>query len=65
MVDNGTANSYAENFAKMLLARMNNRYVGQFKYPYIHDVTSYTKITKIGQGTFGYVSAPHAHGRFQ
>lgn len=32
---------------------MNNRYIKDFRYPYIHEINSYKKITKIGQGTFG------------
>ncbi|CAD5210941.1 unnamed protein product [Bursaphelenchus xylophilus] len=55
IVDNAGVNPYAENFAKTISKRMNNPYVNQFKYPYIHDVSCYNKITKIGQGTFGEV----------
>ncbi|CAD5207026.1 unnamed protein product [Bursaphelenchus okinawaensis] len=55
IVENAGVNAYAENFSKMISQRMNNPYISQFRYPYIHDVSCYSKITKIGQGTFGEV----------
>ncbi|KAI6243682.1 putative cyclin-dependent kinase 9 [Aphelenchoides fujianensis] len=48
------------DFTKRLLkdceARMSNRSLQAFSYPFIHDVgTCYEKLCKIGQGTFGEV----------
>lgn len=30
-------------------------YIANFKFPYVNDVSSYEKLLKIGQGTFGYL----------
>lgn len=56
VVDGEPNSSYAAHVLKYIQSRMSGTAMRPLRFPFIHDVNSYEKTMKIGQGTFGYVS---------